>query len=215
MASRRQIAANRRNAQKSTGPRTSAGKLRSRRNAFKHGLTAETVIAVFENAKDYEAFERAIVSQHRARSPTELHLIVRLASLLWRLRRATAIETGLFSIQAEILQDRKIRRANESAAAAHSRARLYEVFRVGQNERPSKVSDGANSFSRDAISGGPLQKQNTPCALKPTSSVTLHAQCFLRVARLDHRILERLSRYETSLWNQAAKIAIHLGKASD
>ena len=53
MASRRQIAANRRNARKSTGPRTSAGKLRSRSNALKHGLTAETVITVFENPKDY------------------------------------------------------------------------------------------------------------------------------------------------------------------
>jgi hypothetical protein len=39
MASERQIAANRRNARKSTGPRSGAGKNRSSRNAYRHGLT--------------------------------------------------------------------------------------------------------------------------------------------------------------------------------
>jgi hypothetical protein len=209
MALRRQILANRRNAQKSTGPRTAAGKLRSKRNATKHGLTAETVITVFESAADYEAFERAILSQHRARSATEQHLIVRLASLLWRLRRATAIETGLFSIQAEILQDRKTRSAHENASAAHSKAKLYEVLGIGQNENSLNEDKRLNSSDRDA--GVQHQRPNVPCAPQPTSSVTLYAQCFLRVARLDHQILERLSRYEATLWRQATKIAAQLG----
>ena len=39
MASERQIAANRRNARKSTGPRLGAGKNRASRNAYRHGLT--------------------------------------------------------------------------------------------------------------------------------------------------------------------------------
>ena len=39
MASERQIAANRRNARKSTGPRSTAGKNRASRNAYRHGLT--------------------------------------------------------------------------------------------------------------------------------------------------------------------------------
>jgi hypothetical protein len=55
MVSLRQIEANRRNALKSTGPKTEAGKQISRRNAVRHGLTAETVFATLEDAEDYKA----------------------------------------------------------------------------------------------------------------------------------------------------------------
>ena len=61
MATDKQIAANRLNAQNSTGPRTDDGKRRSRRNAFRHGLTAETVIDIHEDPAAYRALERAIM----------------------------------------------------------------------------------------------------------------------------------------------------------
>jgi hypothetical protein len=56
MTSLRQLDANRRNALKSTGPQTENGKVQSRRNALKHGLTAETVIEPLENAGQSRAF---------------------------------------------------------------------------------------------------------------------------------------------------------------
>jgi hypothetical protein len=62
MISYRQIEANRRNALKSTGPSTETGKRQSRRNAVRHGLTAETVIGSLEDAEDYRAFEAAIIA---------------------------------------------------------------------------------------------------------------------------------------------------------
>src|SRR5262249_30953645 len=103
MTSLRQIEANRDNALKSTGPKTEAGKQRSRRNALRHGFTAETVIEPLESQGEYQAFEAAILMEYLPQTPVEQELVRRLASLFWRLRRATSIETGLLRMQSEIL----------------------------------------------------------------------------------------------------------------
>jgi hypothetical protein len=180
VTSRRQIIANRRNAQKSTGPRTTAGKLRSRRNALRHGLTAETVIAVFESAADYCAFERRILNQYRPRSPIEQQLLLQLSSLLWRLKRTTAIETGLFHIQGQIIRERKSERDLHERVPTSARVTSLEIFRLKPDSAPVQAHGHA-----------------LPQEL---------AQCFMRVARLDDEILEKLHRYEAALWRRIAQI---------
>src|SRR6476620_6046091 len=108
MTSFQQMDTNRRNAQFSTGPVTDEGKRRSRQNAVRHGLTAETVIDALEDANDYASFEMAVTADYDVQSAVERELVLRLASLLWRLRRATAIESGLFKIEAkQLLQFQK------------------------------------------------------------------------------------------------------------
>jgi hypothetical protein len=116
MTTFKQIEANRRNARRSTGPITEEGKLQSRRNAVRHGLTAETVIGALEDAEDYRAFEAAVIADNDAQSAVERELVLRLASLLWRIRRATTMETGLFEIQARhVLEYREKRDAQQSS----------------------------------------------------------------------------------------------------
>jgi hypothetical protein len=80
VTSLRQIEANRRNARHSTGPSTEEGKRKSRRNAVRHGLTAETIIDALEDADDYAAFEVAVASDYEARTAVERELVLRLAS---------------------------------------------------------------------------------------------------------------------------------------
>ena len=60
----RQIEANRRNGRKSTGPITEEGKQRSRCNAVRRGLSAETMIGALEDAEDYKGFEAAIIADY-------------------------------------------------------------------------------------------------------------------------------------------------------
>jgi hypothetical protein len=121
-----QFNANRRNARKSTGPTTEDGKRRSRCNAVRHGLTAETVIGVLEDIEDYNAFEATIIADYDAQSAIERELVRRLAGLLWRLRRATTMETGLFEIQAQHLREWRERQK------AHSAFRVYlRYVRIG------------------------------------------------------------------------------------
>jgi hypothetical protein len=75
----------------------------SRRQASRDDLADQTVIKALETVRSYRAFERSLIGSVDPRSMLELALVHRLASLLWRLRRASAIETGLFEIQSELL----------------------------------------------------------------------------------------------------------------
>ena len=141
MTSWRQLQANRLNALKSTGPRTEEGKRISRRNALRHGLAAETVINGLEDSEDYRGFEAAIIADYNAETAVERELVLRLASLLWRLRRIIAIETDLFTIQAEILHGRRRRR----------RILPVGIFRRGEPaDSPSAAATAlATSTARD------------------------------------------------------------------
>src|SRR6516225_11102011 len=79
---------------------------RSRRRAWRDGLADETVVGTLEHVRSYRAFERTLICSVDPRSAIELALVHRLASLLWRLRRASAIENGLFELQSEALPAR-------------------------------------------------------------------------------------------------------------
>ena len=146
MTSLKQIEANRRNSLKSTGPKTEAGKQASRCNAVRHGLTAETVIGALEDAEDYKAFEAAVTADYDAQSAVERELVLRLASLLWRLRRATTIETGLFEIQADRLSDfRKTRLVSPA-----SREIVYALFKYKLGSAASRAAR-SRECSRDEL----------------------------------------------------------------
>jgi hypothetical protein len=195
MTSFRQIEANRRNARKSTGPITNEGKQRSRCNAVRHGLTAETVIGALEDAEDYQAFEAAIIADYDAQSAVERELVLRLASLLWRLRRATSMETGLFEIQADHLNG--FRQARQHLPT--SREVVYALF--GRTNPISYDRDPAAHDTANAKEGVPRSEPNHVAAVvDPTLELT---RCFLRLANLPNFTLDRLSRYEATLWRQA------------
>lgn len=193
MTSYRQIEANRRNALKSTGPKTEAGKQVSRCNAVRHGLTAETVISALEDAEDYKAFEGAITADYDAQSAVERELVLRLASLLWRLRRATTMETGLFEIQAVHLRDCR----QNHQLLPDSRDVVRAVFRRVH-------SAGAHTTSHDAVTD--KTKLVPDIRMKPDASAVEFARCFLRLADMPNFALDRLSRYEANLSRQAGRI---------
>jgi hypothetical protein len=186
MSSLKQIAANRRNALKSTSPTTEEGKEHSRCNAVRHGLTAETVIADLEDADDYQAFEATVIADYDARTAVERELVLRLASLLWRLRRAIGIESGIFeSVTAGSVKDDDP--LSNGAQVKPATDRLYVVTAVPP--RDARV------------------QQDVP--LK-----TAIADRFLRLAELPTFPLDRLNRYEHLLWRQARQLVITLQSLS-
>jgi len=192
MTTFRQIEANRRNALKSTGPKTEAGKEQSRRNAVRHGLTAETVIGLLEDAEDYRQFETAVIADYDAQAAVERELVLRLASVLWRLRRAATMETGLFEIQAEHL---------------HAHRQTRQLLPNSQDVIPAM-------FGRAAVVSYAPHTQNrgdeSGLAGEVKSDNAVIARCFLRLANLPNFALDRLSRYEATLWRQAGRILFAL-----
>jgi hypothetical protein len=171
---------------------------RSRRRAWLEGLADQTVIQVLEDVRSYRAFERTLVGSVDPRSVIELALVHRLASLLWRLRRACAIETGLFEMQGELLSARR-----QDPSRGPSQAGALPTVTVanghskgpgpnGRDDPPISDQDNALSTTMRAAPG------------RWSKSRTI-AQCFLRLSNLDPTLLDRVGGYEARLRRQAAQ----------
>jgi hypothetical protein len=185
MSSFRQIEANRRNALNSTGPVTPEGKETSSRNAVRHGLTSETVIVGVEDQEDYRAFEAAVVADYDAESAVERELVLRLASVLWRLRRATGIETSLFEFAGEKPAPSERQTSSPEFNPATQSRGLYAVG-------PSDEHDAteANNLNRNAMQE--------------------IGDRFVRLTELPTFAPDRLARYEHLLWRQARQLIFTL-----
>jgi hypothetical protein len=196
------LQANRRNALRSTGPKTEEGKQRSRENAFRHGLTAETIVASLEDVEDYKAFEAAIVSDYCAETAVARELVLRLASLLWRLRRATTIETQLLEMQAEVS------RTDDLGTETEQLRIQQELFRSNiQGLRDKGYTRATLRSCQTELSAATFRLSSKEiCASDYGYAARQLAYCFLRLAELDVAVLERLNRYEARLWRQAVQI---------
>jgi hypothetical protein len=189
MTSFRQIEANRRNARRSIGPKTEEGKRQSRRNALRHGLTAETVIDGLEDSEEYREFEAAVIADYDAHTAVERELVLRLASLLWRLRRIISIETDLLRIQLDIHRERRAAFRGPVEPQEESRSRW---------ESPPFVFESQREEEADGKDGASL------CRTLPASARDLTC-CFLRLSNIDNGAFDRLGRYNAALWKQTAQ----------
>jgi hypothetical protein len=96
MSTRRQRAASRANAQKSTGPRTDAGKAASRFNALKHGIDAQQQIMFGESAGDLAQLAAEYHELYTPADADERFLVDSMVNYEWRLRRLRGVEADLW-----------------------------------------------------------------------------------------------------------------------
>jgi hypothetical protein len=216
VTSLRQLEANRENARRSTGPRTDESKRLSRRNALRHGLVAETVIENLEDPDDYKAFEANIIADYDARTAVERELVLRLASLLWRIRRATGIETDLLRIQAEILRERQqvAEQGGEPEAPPNPFNRALRAVipsrwarRTNGTAFEARDSNGTVDEMRDEANAASTTDCFAENVVDPTRTLTYS---FLRLANLDNGVFKRLNRYEAALWRQTVQTMVAL-----
>jgi hypothetical protein len=94
----KQLAANRANAAKSTGPRTPEGKARSARNSCSHGFTASTFAVVrLEDLQEIAHLKSDLTAVYQPVNSQELFAIERMALTQQAMLRAARLESGLFT----------------------------------------------------------------------------------------------------------------------
>ena len=96
MSSDQQIAANRLNAQKSTGPRTADGRARVGSNALKHGLTGKQVVLPGEDPAEFDAFRSDLIADLAPRGALEEIFAEKIVADGWRFRRALHLVAALY-----------------------------------------------------------------------------------------------------------------------
>ena len=129
MISEKQLEANRRNAQNSTGPRTAEGKSSSSRNNLRHGLTGHINILPTEDREAHDAFCNELSDSLKPETPMEHQLAQSVAEESWRLNRARAIENNMFALGHEG-ERREIHIALADARTFQNQASQFQLLTI-------------------------------------------------------------------------------------
>lgn len=191
MKTTKQAEANRRNAQKSTGPRTEEGKRASRLNALKHGLTAQQAVIPGEDPAEYEGLLDRLTAEFDPQSIVQETLVELIASVLWRLKRISTFEPAIIvaslslSDQADAVFMRKV---NEMLTSGAHQA----MMNLLEDMREKGELSGAERAILDSIAahGVAVEDFNAPAS-------RLGRALVVQGNALDG--LGRLSRYERDL----------------
>jgi len=127
MTTEAQVAANRLNAQKSTGPHTAEGKAAIAQNAVKHGLRAQAVVLPGEEPDQYGRHHQEMMDQLHPEGLQEIDLAERIVGLAWRLRRAGRYHDAVFSA---LYEQQAAEAAAESVPSETEAGELYTGDRV-------------------------------------------------------------------------------------
>jgi hypothetical protein len=122
MASEKQIAANRANAAKSTGPRTPEGKAVSSLNATRHHLLARSFVLQSECPERFEEFVESFYAEYNPSTPTETALVDTMATARWRLIRMSNLEAAIIDYEYSLDKETANLKTPARATLAYRRA---------------------------------------------------------------------------------------------
>ena len=185
MASEKQVRANRRNAQKSTGPKTPEGKAAVRLNAAKHGLLSKETLLPGEDEAALEELAERLRAELRPAGELEALLVERIVAAHWRLSRLGRVEAGVFAYELhEELAERSRWEASEHRVDA-----LVERLTGGYG---AAFGTAGQEEHREALSGVEETKSRQDAE---TATV---GRAFIRDAN-GANAFSKLSRYETAI----------------
>ncbi len=182
MSTDRQIAANKKNARKSTGPRTPTGKARVSSNALKHGLTGKDVVLPNENAHEFESFRKDLLASLAPKGGLESILAKKIVADAWRLWRVPKLEAAIYKRSYE---ERKL-------------AKAQDVVRQYEMTEPQRI--GA-SLSEKTVLAADRQAHEEAAKMVKDSQTKLDDASLdvARVLRVSEHALSNLWRHEVAL----------------
>lgn len=179
----KQRQANKKNAQKSTGPKTGKGKAMSKYNAVKHGLTATSVLLPDEKRSDLEKFAISFYNDLQPVGPLEMLLVERIVFAAWRLLRFGRVEAGIYTWNYY----------GEKASRASFEARLYT-----KTINKLEIKDFSETVVTDKEAhDAAIEKANKAWMLKDSDQTVLGRAFVADCSSCD--ALGKLNRYETTI----------------
>ena len=121
MVTSAQLAANKANAQRSTGPRTPEGKAICARNNFRNGFSGAFTVLPWEDQNEFDMLLGGLRDEHKPSGLTETILVDKMAQAIWLSKRAVILQHVTFNHELPSLRQRKAARF-VSALPNHERA---------------------------------------------------------------------------------------------
>jgi hypothetical protein len=149
MASLNQLAANRANAQLSSGPTSPEGKAKVSHNALKTGLTGRTVLLPSEDVAAYQAHVARTFQQFAPEADEEKRLTQSLADTLWRLERIPSLEAGVYAIGRRELAGQFAEEEDEAVRKAMIEAQIFLSYRRDLNNLSIQEARLRRQYEKD------------------------------------------------------------------
>ena len=192
--SKKQVQANRRNALKSTGPKTSQGKAAVRRNARTHGLRSQEILLPGEDGEALKELDESLRAELQPVGELENLLVDGIVAAYWRLRRLRRVEAGIFAWELY----------GELAERAQGEAETYE--RSSLNDFIENEYGPSTRITDEQKHQEALSKAREMKAKQDAETATL-GRTFIRDAD-QANAFSKLSRYETAISRSLYK-ALH------
>ena len=182
MATQKQIDANRRNAQRSTGPRTPEGKAACRLNALKSGIDAESQIVPGEDPARLAALLTEYQERFETSTPERRMLVDTLVTCEWLLRRLTRAEASFWQYEAERTESLIYSNKQVDGRVLYHGDRVFERLqrRINSIQRnyhralkELQSLEAADAAQPDAIAAGPGEVKPAPLADPPPAPAPL------------------------------------------
>lgn len=194
MSNERQIAANRQNAQRSSGPRTDEGKARAAANALKHGLTGKCIVLPEEDPHEFDVFRSDLLEDLAPEGALQGVFAEKIVADAWRLRRIPELEAAVHR--------REYQLANILKA---SRAPLRDFRRIESlKERLLRFKLAADELEADRIAEARVKRDREEAPAAPKDPAIRATGVLKQQAGL----IANLERYEKTLFRSLLR-AVH------